>query len=227
MDEFARHDIPDSIDYVLKTTGKESLSYVGFSQGTAQAFAALSVNSDLNKKIDVFIALAPAMSPRGLHNRMVDAFVKANPASMYFFFGRRAILAGAPYWQSLIYPPLYVNIIDYSLTVLFDWRGKNISKDQKAAAYPHLYSSTSTKSIVHWFQIMRNKTFQLYNDHIQGPLFLGGGSKDTKVQKFPTKNIKTPIALVYGGSDSLVDINVMLKELPERTTFATEVRISL
>lgn len=38
-----------------------------------------------------------------------------------------------------------------------------------------------------------------------------------KVPKFPTRNIKTPIVLVYGGSDSLVDIDVMLKELPHHT----------
>lgn len=32
--------------------------------------------------------------------------------------------------------------------------------------------------------------------------------------RFPTKNISSPIVLLYGDSDSLVDINLMLKELP-------------
>lgn len=32
--------------------------------------------------------------------------------------------------------------------------------------------------------------------------------------RFPTKNISTPIVLFYGDIDSLVDINLMLKELP-------------
>jgi lysosomal acid lipase/cholesteryl ester hydrolase len=41
------------------------LSYIGFSQGTAQAFAALSIHPQLNEKVNVFIALAPAMSPKG------------------------------------------------------------------------------------------------------------------------------------------------------------------
>ena len=43
------------------------------------------------------------------------------------------------------------------------------------------------------------------------------GSKYYKVAKFPTRNIKTPIVLLYGGSDSLVDIELMLKELPKHT----------
>ena len=46
---------------------------------------------------------------------------------------------------------------------------------------------------------------------------LGASDRYYKVAKFPTRNIKTPIVLIYGGSDSLVDINVMLRELPKHT----------
>ena len=56
----------------------------------------------------------------------------------------------------------------------------------------------------------------MYDDDVS-PLTIGGGAKHYKVAKYPTKNIKTPIVLVYGGSDSLVDIQVMLKELPKHT----------
>jgi lysosomal acid lipase/cholesteryl ester hydrolase len=125
-------------------------------------------------------------------------------------------------WQSILYPPIFVQVIDMGLKFLFGWHAKNMSTSQKLAAYPHLYSFTSTKSVVHWFQIIRTKSFQMYDDDVQPPLSLGSVSKYTKVAKFPTRNIKTPIVLVYGGSDSLVDINVMLKELPAHTV-ATEI----
>lgn len=222
MDQFAFHDIPDSIDYILATTSQSSLSYVGFSQGTAQAFATLSIHPTLNDKIDVFIALAPAMSPAGLRNGVVDALVKASPEVLFLAFGRRSILSSATMWQSILYPPIFVRIIDMSLSFLFAWSGKNISIDQKLAAYPHLYSFTSTKSVVHWFQIIRNKSFQMFDDDVQAPLSLGASDRYYRVAKFPTRNIKTPIVLMYGGSDSLVDIRVMLKELP-RHTVAREV----
>ena len=217
MDQFAFHDVPDSIDYILATTSQSSLSYVGFSQGTAQAFATLSIHPTLNDKVDVFIALAPAMSPAGLRNGVVDALVKASPEVLFLAFGRRSILSSATMWQSILYPPIFVRIIDMSLSFLFDWSGKNISFDQKLAAYPHLYSFTSTKSVVHWFQIIRNKSFQMFDDDVQAPLSLGASDRYYRVAKFPTRNIKTPIVLVYGGSDSLVDIRVMLKELPKHT----------
>lgn len=217
MDQFAFHDIPDSIDYILNTTSQTSLSYIGFSQGTAQAFASLSTHPQLNERVNVFIGLAPAMAPSGLQNGVVDALVKASPEVLFLAFGRRSILSSATMWQSLLYPPIFVRILDLALSFLFNWSGKNISTNQKLAAYPHLYSFTSTKSVVHWFQIIRNKCFQMYDDDVQAPLSLGASDRYYKVAKYPTRNIRTPIVLVYGGSDSLVDINVMLKELPRHT----------
>jgi lysosomal acid lipase/cholesteryl ester hydrolase len=222
MDEFAFYDIPNSIDYILSTTGAASLSYIGFSQGTAQAFATLSIHPTLNQKVDVFIALAPAMSPAGLSNGIVDALIKASPQVLFLLFGRRSILSSATMWQSILYPPIFVRVIDMGLSFLFGWHARNMSTSQKLAAYPHLYSFTSTKSVVHWFQIIRTKSFQMYDDDVQPPLTIGSVSKYTKVARFPTRNIKTPIVLVYGGSDSLVDIGVMLKELPPHTV-ATEI----
>ena len=222
MDQFAFHDIPDSIDYILETTSQPSLSYIGFSQGTAQAFATLSIHPTLNDKVDVFIALAPAMSPPGLHNGVVNALTKASPEVIFLAFGRKSMLSSAAMWQAILYPPIFVRFIDMSLSFLFNWSSRNISAHQKLAAYPHLYSFTSTKSVVHWFQIIRNKSFQMYDDDVQAPLSIGAGDRYYKVAKFPTRNIKTPIVLVYGGSDSLVDISVMLRELP-RHTIAKEI----
>ncbi|KAI0894096.1 alpha/beta-hydrolase [Annulohypoxylon nitens] len=222
IDEFAFYDIPDSINYVLETTKQTSLSYIGFSQGTAQAFASLAIHPKLNEQVNVFIALAPAMAPAGLNNGIVDALIKASPQVLFLLFGRRSILSSATMWQSILYPPIFIKVIDMGLSFLFGWQTKNLSVSQKLAAYPHLYSFTSTKSVVHWFQIIRNQSFQMYDDDVQTPLSVNGLNKYTKVAKYPTRNIKTPIVLVYGGSDSLVDIRVMMRELPNRTV-ATEI----
>lgn len=78
IDDFAWHDIPDSIEHILKVTKEKSLSYIGFSQGSAQAFAALSIHPQLNERVNVFIALAPAMSPAGLSAPIVDGLMKAS-----------------------------------------------------------------------------------------------------------------------------------------------------
>ncbi|PMB68381.1 putative lipase [Beauveria bassiana] len=222
IDEFAFHDIPDSIEYILESTRQQSLSYIGFSQGTAQAFATLAIHPKLNHQVNVFIALAPAMAPAGLSNGIVDSLMKASPSALYLMFGRRSILSSATTWESIMYPPLFARSIDMGLSFLFNWKTLNISYSQKLAAYPHLYSFTSTKSVVHWFQIIRNRSFQLYDDDVHQPISVTTSRKSSKVAKYPTRNIRTPVVLVYGGSDSLVDINSMLRELPPQTV-ATEI----
>jgi lysosomal acid lipase/cholesteryl ester hydrolase len=64
IDHLARYDVPATVDFILNKTGQSSLAYIGYSQGTAQAFAALSLNEELNQKISTMIALAPALSPK-------------------------------------------------------------------------------------------------------------------------------------------------------------------
>ncbi|KAJ9254319.1 hypothetical protein DTO195F2_6684 [Paecilomyces variotii] len=217
IDQFAFFDIPDSIEYILCATEQPSLSYIGFSQGTAQAFATLSIHPLLNAKVDVFIALAPAMAPAGLHNGIVDSLMKASPSVVFLAFGRKSILSSTTMWQAIFYPPIFVRIIDLSLSALFNWTGNNITQNQKLAAYPHLYSFTSTKSVVHWFQIIRNKSFQMYDDEVAAPFSIGASSRYYKPVKYPTRNIKSPVVLVYGESDSLIAIDIMRKELPRGT----------
>ncbi|KAJ2916341.1 hypothetical protein MD484_g4118, partial [Candolleomyces efflorescens] len=216
IDDFAWHDIPDSISYILDVTKAKTLSYIGFSQGTAQAFAALSIHPQLNDKINVFIALAPAMNPAGLAAPLVDGLMKASPTLVFLVFGRKAILSSATMWQSILYPPIFTKFIDRSLVWLFNWHSHNISTYQRIAAFAHLYSFASVKSIVHWFQIMRNASFQMYDDDVLSPITRTSVSS-YRPARFPTRNIASPIVLLYGDSDSLVDIDTMLAQLPEHT----------
>lgn len=216
IDDFALYDIPDTINYILYIVQQKDLVYIGFSQGSAQAFATLSINPELNKKVRLFIALAPAMAPPGLRNSVVDALMRASPSLIYLFFGRKAIMKSAAFWQSIMYPPFFVSTIDMAISSLFQWHCKNITYPQKLAAYPHLYSYTSVKSVVHWFQIIRSGRFHMYDDDVESPFLKG--KHFYRVASFPTQNIKTPILLLYGKADSLVDIDVMTSELPKDTT---------
>jgi len=72
VDEFALFDVTANVDYILKETGVEQIAYVGFSQGCAQGFASLSLNPSLTKKINAFVALAPASRAKGLFLTMAS-----------------------------------------------------------------------------------------------------------------------------------------------------------
>lgn len=141
-----------------------------------------------------------------------------SPTSVYLFFGRKAILSSVTVWQAIFYPPIFTAIIDFALSFLFSWDNRNITTTQKTAAYAHLYSYASVKSVVHWFQIMRESTFQMFDDDVAvfgGPANSG---KAYRPARFPTRNIETPILLLYGTRDSLVDIEAMISSLPASGT---------
>lgn len=216
LDDFALFDIPDTIDYILSVTKQKNLSYIGFSQGSAQAFASLAIRPPLNDKVNLFIAVAPAMSPPGLRSKIVNSLMRASPQLLFLCFGRKAILSSSPFWEAVLDAKLYARIIDAACSMLFDWHGENIPWPQKIAAYHHLYSYTSVKSVVHWFQIIRAASFHMFDDVINSPLD-SHMVKFSSVTRYPTENIKTPIALIYGKSDSLVDIDQMLSTLPSST----------
>src|ERR1700723_3618311 len=103
-------------------------------------------------------------------------------------------------------------MIDISCSILFGWTAQNIPFQQKIVSYAHLYSYTSVKTLVHWFQIIRAQTFQMYDDEESGSIF-GNAGTFYKVAKFPTKNIHSPIALIYGGVDSLVEYVTTISQL--------------
>ena len=73
---------------------------------------------------------------------------------------------------------------------------------------------------------MRNAKFQMYDDDVQRLTLTSSGASAAARRpsgvtayaplRFPTRNIASPIVLLYGDSDSLVDIDAMLRELPRK-----------
>ncbi|TPX57558.1 hypothetical protein SpCBS45565_g08182 [Spizellomyces sp. 'palustris'] len=207
MDHLALYDLPDAVDYILKVTGVPSLTYIGFSQGTAQGFSSLSINSKLNKRINLFVALAPAAKPMGLENKVLGTMLNISPEIVFLLFGRKSLLSITLFWQSILTPLSFAWLIDVAVRFLFKWNAEMI--DHKNVCYQHLYSYTSVKCVVHWFQIIRNGRFQMYDE---SPTVLPNSSSGHVVPKFPTEHIQTPIALFYGGKDTLADMNWLLEE---------------
>ncbi|KAG0078855.1 cholesterol esterase [Podila epicladia] len=214
MDELALFDLPDTVDYILNRTGAPSLVYIGFSQGTAQAFASLSIKPALNDKISLFIALAPATTPPGLQNGLITSIIKATPNVIYLLLGRKTPLAAALFWQNLLHPTTYATFIDMAVKFLFGWKSQSMSLVQKAVSYQHLYSFTSVRILVHWFQIIRTQVFQMYDD-VQPRVPYLSSTRSHCPHPFPTNQISTPIAIFYGGKDTLVNIKSLVSDLPE------------
>ncbi|OBA28733.1 alpha/beta-hydrolase, partial [Hanseniaspora valbyensis NRRL Y-1626] len=193
------------------------ISIVAFSQGSAQIFASLSLYPDLNSKVISFVALSPALTPPGLFNKFVDNIVKLQPQLLFLFFGKKILLPTATtLWPKILPINLFNLAIKYSTLFLFNWENKNINKSQ-TVSFKNLYSPTSVKCIVHWFQILKTQNFQMF---VSSDDLNENNNSIFEATPFPTRtNIKVPLLLVYGTSDSLVDIETLKKNLPEKTTF--------
>lgn len=58
--DMAIYDIPVQVELILRESGMDKVTYVGYSQGTAQMFYALAKNQDFYAdKINRFVAIGP------------------------------------------------------------------------------------------------------------------------------------------------------------------------
>ena len=55
-------------------------------------------------------------------------------------------------------------MIDWFVAGMFHWHTSRISAADKPVLYAHIYSMSSVKSVVHWFQIMKAQRFQMYEE---------------------------------------------------------------
>eukprot|EP01079_Euglenida_sp_SAG-EU17-18_P011180 gene11180-2027_t len=215
LDELARHvsstptqcDSPSMIKYIVDITGFPKISYVGFSQGTAQFFASLSCVPEIPGLVSAFVALSAAVSVRGLSPSLLTSLIEANHDFLFFLFGRRAMLPLALNYVDMLNPSRYRVLLDYSMKFLFGWTAKEISIPRRERVYRHLYSTCSVKAVVHWFQIMRTGRFQMYDDGPPSP------------HRVPpvydvSANHGVPTAVFLGLKDTVIDPKRLVQALP-------------
>eukprot|EP00053_Salpingoeca_punica_P005677 m.55858 g.55858 ORF g.55858 m.55858 type:complete len:523 (+) comp13352_c0_seq1:49-1617(+) len=211
LDEMGRYDVPANINYILKHTGFEQLGYVGFSQGTGQAFACFSLQKEIAQKVNLFVCLSPAAKAHGLNQGMLKTFMQIAPQSLFLFFGTRAMLSTAEFWRSALSRTTYARLIDRSCRYLFAWSMDNMgSVERKQILYSHLFSFASVKTIVHWFQIAVCDRFQVYDENQN----YSKGYQAICPMKYPIRQVSCPMAVFYGTTDELTDIPWLLKKLP-------------
>ncbi|KAM9955669.1 hypothetical protein ACTFIW_002309 [Dictyostelium discoideum] len=219
LDELVRYDYPSIVNFICERTGAPSISYIGFSQGTAQGWAALSTNTVISKKINLFIALAPVATVKGFSNPMIDSLARSRPDFIFLLFGKKSMLPSTIFWRNFLPKDVFVRVIDTSVRFLFGWTTENISQQEKKMLYSHIFSYTSVKSVVHWFQIIQTNRFQMFDDILLGITPNENSKKPHRyhgrvIPGYHPAQILTKCALFYGGSDNLPNTKALLSHLP-------------
>jgi len=214
-DQMAKYDLPAQINYVLQTTGATTLSYIGHSQGTAQAFAAFSTNENLQSKVNLFVALAPVVCLKHQSSQIFKILASLKTETLITMLGIGEI-AQTQISRSLL-PALAAKLI--GTTGFNDLWSLFMDCDIDHAALPILTqyepSPTSSQNLAHWSQLVRSGTFHAFDYGEAENLKLYGQATP---QIYDLKNIHIPVAAFYGDLDYLanpIDIeSFLLKELP-------------
>jgi lysosomal acid lipase/cholesteryl ester hydrolase len=169
-DEMSSIDLPETIEFILKETGKTELSYIGHSQGGLIMFGLLSSVPKFNDIVKPFIGLAPVTSIKGLESPLKylmkfplsDEIVRASGAE--FLPGNDIFsMFEQPGCHSLL-DMMCFNIIFFIIGFEHD-----LWNDTRLPVYlSGLPAGTSSKNIVHYIQSGRSDHFLKFNYGLTG-----------------------------------------------------------
>jgi len=222
-DEMAKYDIVANVNYVLNSTGHEKLSYVGHSQGTIQAFAGFSENSDLASKINHFVGLGPVIVAHNSKSPIFDMLVPfaSTLSKLLNLFGEEEFLPSSSLLEKLD-PTLCADLPSWACNdILFLVAGP--THHTNASRIPVYISETpagtSTYNMVHWAQLVHTGKFQKYDF---GCGLFTCENKKHYGQKTPPQysvsNFTVPVSLYYGSNDYLADpkdVQILIAGLPD------------
>ncbi|KAK1568800.1 hypothetical protein Q3G72_028924 [Acer saccharum] len=204
-DELVTYELPAMFRYVYEKTGQK-LHYVGHSQGTLIALAALSKDKTL---LNMWRS-ASLLAPLAYAGKMTSQVTRA---------AAEDVIANVPYWLDVQEFDMFgtaaiqlfldactkpgVDCSDLQSAIA----GHNccLNPSSSAALFAHGEPS-STKNIIHFSQMVTNGTFAMYdyNDENENRKFYGQPTPPAyKLENIPND---FPLYLFHGGADALCDV---------------------
>ncbi|CAB4016770.1 lipase member K-like, partial [Paramuricea clavata] len=208
FDAMAKYDLPATMDYIERTTGQDQLVYIGHSQGTLIAFAALSTNPELAKKVKLFIALAPIVT---IGNIMVPELRIL--ADITTAIDDVAPVIDAPFlpgdiWRTQFIDKGFCNGVTeeklcYQVMKVFVGADPTNVNYSRIPVYLNGFpSGTSLRNLVHFAQLLVSGKCQMFDyGIIENYLHYG----QAKPPQYNVVNIDVPIAIFSGNHDTLSD----------------------
>ncbi|KAL5058694.1 hypothetical protein RYX36_030298 [Vicia faba] len=214
-DELASYDLPASVEYVYNYTGQK-MHYVGHSQGTLMAFAALSQGQLLDMLRSVAL-----LSPIA-HMNQISSIVTKLAADLFiandiYWLGIREFNpnadVGAKFLEDIC-NTLHLNCAN--LMSLFTGPNCCINSSRIDVYLDHELHPTSTKNLIHFSQKQEISQKYDYVDQAQNVQHYGQQvPPNYDLTKIPNE---LPLFLGYGEKDMLgdvQDVKVLLNDLQD------------
>ncbi|XP_040356691.2 lipase member J-like [Ixodes scapularis] len=220
--EFGAYDGPAQIDHVLKQTKRDSLFYVGLSQGALMYFIMMSERPEYNAKVKAMAGLAPfrkmpnfkvpfleviATRGNGFLNGLYSSGVyEVMPRDFLAAKGARALCAF----------PSGRSVCAFLADFMFNMGHTHTNHSRYPVYMSHLPSGTSIKNMIHLSQLVISKNAQKYD---YGP----EGNREKYGQSDPPHyrldNVANDIGIFWSRGDKFVppeDVDELIRELGPR-----------
>jgi lysosomal acid lipase/cholesteryl ester hydrolase len=212
-DHMAKYDVPANIDYVISHSKFDKVSFLGYSQGTTQFFAAMDVVDKLESKINAFIGWAPVMFVGNITNPFVRMTVSSPIPSLL----KRMKVYNIGIFPEHYYPKFgkfankFKNFF-WRIVGLVTGLNRDIRVDISRIPIYAVFEpgGTSLFNLIHWKQIMDSGNFEMYDyGSINENLLHYGVSVPPKynIQRIVEAFKNFPSFFIVGDNDALVTIN--------------------
>lgn len=221
-EEMGTQDLPAVIDYILKATSQPTLSYVGFSQGTAIFFVMCSMKPEYNAKIEHAILLAPIAWITNIQYPFIDILAQ-NLDTLATFFDQIGVYELYPnnvlsnlYHAKVCREDVPENIL-CKLEYYISYGIRNISNlypERLPVVASHIPAGISTKTFVHYFQSYISGRFQRFDYRSKRNQALYSSMQPPS---YDLSKITAPLSLFCSESDwfsTPQDVDNLLKGLP-------------
>ncbi|KAI5645180.1 alpha/beta hydrolase fold domain-containing protein [Phthorimaea operculella] len=227
FDELGRYDLPATIDFILKETGKAKLKYVGYSQGTTVFYVMASERPEYSEKISLMVSLASGAWVSHMRSPLFR-IVGAVPNTLDLIrnlIGFNEFDADNPLLQLVtddVCGPseLAVVVCSTSAFALFGFDYAQVNATQAPVMFSHYPSSFSSKQLIHFGQLVQSGKFRRFDY---------GSDKNVDVYgtksppDYPVGKINTPVAIVYSRANDWVsvyeDVLILKNNLPNVVDF--------
>lgn len=219
FDEHGNYDLPAMIDYVLATSKRPRLYYIGHSQGTTNFFVMNSLRPEYNNKIELSIQLAPIAFMGNITSPIpiiaaqvlepIKAFLEA--AGYRELFAKDQIAHSVVELLCQIAPDL---ICGQVLALTTGYKIGSIHSKELSLSFGHLLDGISVKNMAHFGQLITSGKFQRYDEGRQGNIKRYGIPKPPQ---YDLSKIISPVVLIAARNDwvsTLKDTENLRTHLP-------------
>ncbi|KAL0482573.1 triacylglycerol lipase [Acrasis kona] len=211
--EMARYDFVSQINYVLDHTKSKQLSYVGHSQGTTQAFAAMCMFPFMQKKINLFVALAPVTRLSNQSSQLLKTLAALKSETILKTLGLGEI--GSTLISRNFLPHAFRLLPQMKFDIWSICMDCDIDREALKILTAHEPSPTSVVNMAHWSQLVRSGKFEAFDYGPEKNLCMYGS---VTPEEYDLTTVKVPVAIFYGDKDYLANVTdieeFLVKKLP-------------